>query len=239
MHEFTNSERLSSALVRSMEHRRASRRPLSDDATQAPCPLTIAFSREVGSHGDAVARAVGRRLEWEVFDHELLELIAGDLKVRVKLLEDVDERHVSWLQETIESICAVGAIREGTYVKHLVEAILSLAARGRCVIVGRGASLILPAGTTLRVRAIAPLADRIATIARDRGLSRQEAAAHLAQKDRERMEFLRQHFPHDPSDAAHFDLVVNTAELPVEECATVVIDALHGKQHARGAMAQA
>jgi hypothetical protein len=53
-----------------------------------------------------VARAVAERLGWNVYDHELLEVVARDLHVRVKLLENVDERHVPWLQECVESFAA-------------------------------------------------------------------------------------------------------------------------------------
>jgi hypothetical protein len=50
----------------------------------------------------------------------------------------------------------LGHAEAAAYVHHLSQAILSLGAHGRCVIIGRGAAQILPAQTTLRVRLIGP-----------------------------------------------------------------------------------
>lgn len=226
-----DGERVTEALIRSTQHRGDFQ--AHQQATRAPegrRPLTIALSRETGSRGASIARAIGMQLGWNVYDHELLELIARDLQVRVKLLEEVDERHVGWLQEAIEAFCDVAVVREGTYVRHLVETMLSLAARGRCVIVGRGAPFVLPASTTLRVRLTAPLEDRIANVCREQHLSRHEAARFIAQTDRVRMQFVREHFMRDPSDAGHYDLVINTRMFSDDECAALIADASHARQ---------
>jgi cytidylate kinase len=230
-------ERVSEALIRSMEHHTRFSHEYTAVVHQYEYgPLNIAISRETGSKGAAIARAVGARLDWKVYDHELLEVMARDLHVRVKLLENVDERHVSWLQEAVETFCKVGSIREGTYVRHLVETMLSLAGNGHCVMVGRGAAFVLPAASTLRVRLMAPLEDRIVNVAHERNLSRHDAARYIAGVDRERLQFVRQHFMHDPSDSGHYDLVLNTARFPIEECAELIVDAAHTKEHAAHSM---
>src|SRR5262245_20933833 len=110
-----------------------------------PAAFTVALSREVGARGTTVARAVGTRHGWKVYDHELLERIARDMKARVELLEGVDERRVSWLRESLEALSTSPTVSEAGYVRHLVETVLSLGAQGRGVIVGRAAAHILPA----------------------------------------------------------------------------------------------
>ncbi len=87
---FRNAE----ALIRSSEHPHR-RQP------EAPPPpsFTIALSREAGSGGKLVAREVGRRLNWPVYDNELLDHLAKELHVDVDQLESVDERQRSWLVE--------------------------------------------------------------------------------------------------------------------------------------------
>src|SRR5215831_2464020 len=99
--------------------------------------LTIAFSREVGARGTSVASAVGERLGWPVYDHSLLERIAQEMNLRTQLLESIDERRQSWVLETIEGFSALPAVSEGAFVRHLVKTVLSLAAHGSCIIVGR------------------------------------------------------------------------------------------------------
>src|SRR5262249_41409867 len=48
-----------------------------------------------------------------------------------------------------------------TVSRRRAETLLSRAAHGECIIVGRGAAQVLPPKTTLRVRMVGPLQDRI------------------------------------------------------------------------------
>lgn len=231
-----HSERVSEALIRSTQHPHLL--PWSDEQARdvhASPRFSVALSREAGARGVEIARHLGDRLGWAVYDNELLDLIARDLNVRVKLLESVDERHVSWLQETVEAFCDAASVREAAYVRQLVETMLSLSSRGNCIIVGRGSPFVLPSATTLRVRVTAPLEDRIVHVCQEEHLSRLEAARRIARVDQQRTEFILQHFHHDPMDASHYDLVINSARFPIEECAELVIDALQVKQHEHAA----
>jgi len=205
--------------------------PAESSKTETSRPFSIAISRETGTRGPAVARAVGERLGWPVYDRELLELVARDLHVRVKLLEEFDERHVTWLQECVEAFAAVPGVREGKYVHHLIETMQALAARGRSVIVGRGSPFVLPSTTTLRVRLIAPIEDRIEVVCRERRLERAEAARYVHATDRARAHFIRLHFQYDASDPKYFDMILNTAQLAVDKCANLIVEALEAKSH--------
>jgi cytidylate kinase len=193
--------------------------------------FTIALSREVGAGGTSVARELGARLGWPVYDNELVQRIAKEMKLRTQLLESVDERRRAWLQENVESFLAsIPPVSESAYVHHLVQTILSLGTHGECILVGRGAALILPSATTVRVRLVATLDDRIALMCRDRGLSREEAARYVERTDRERRRFIQDHFRKDPTEAQHYDLVLNYSSFTAAECAELVIEALHRMQ---------
>jgi cytidylate kinase len=199
----------------------------------SPSPFTIAFSRETGSGGLLVARAVGRRLDWPVYDHELLEHLAQELKVDVDRLENIDERPGNWLVEQVNAFAAVSTVTEVTYFRRLLKLLLTLGARGECVIVGRGAPFVLPVETTLRVRLLASRPDRIALIGRQRHLNPTEAARYVETTDRERIRFIKDHYHKDPTDSQHYDLVLNTSRFAVEECAELIIEALERLQARR------
>jgi cytidylate kinase len=220
-------ERTSEAVLRAFQHWEKHR---EDEGK--PTAFTIAISREVGARGTTVARELGRRLGWTVYDHELLERIAGELGLRTNLLESIDERRVSWLQECVEALVAVPSVSEGTYVRRLVETVLSLGVLGKCIIVGRGAAQILPAATTLRVRLVADRADRIGVMSQERGLSPAEAARHVEREELERARFVREHFRKDPTDPQHYDLILNTSRFSVAACADLIMQALHLMQKA-------
>jgi len=192
----------------------------------APTKFTIALSRECGTYGAAIAREVGNRLGWPVYDSELLQHIADDMGVHRTLLESVDERQENWLSACLENFFATQHVDSTVYFRRLVEAVLSLASHGNCVIVGRGATKVLPAATTLRVRIIAPLEHRIEAIQKEKNVTRKEAAARVDIVDRERNRFVQTHFGIDPADPAQYDLVINTASYSAGECADIILAAL-------------
>jgi cytidylate kinase len=189
--------------------------------------LTIALSRQVGAGGTSIATEVGNRLGWPVYDHALLERIADEMHLRTQLLESVDERRMSWLTDTLNSFSQAPAINTSTYVRHLIQTILSLAAHGSCIIVGRGSTYILPPATTLRVRVVADREHRIIGLSRERGIGRAEADAQLDQIDRERIAFIKDHFLKDPRDPQNFAMVLNSSCFSYTECAEIIIEVLH------------
>ena len=224
MNERSVTERLTEALIRANAHWQTQRR-------KPERALSIAISREAGARGSSVAREVGRRLGWTVYDHELLESIAREMKVRASLLESVDEKHKSWLEERVEAFSAIPYVSENAYVLHLIETVLSLGTHGECVIVGRGAAHILPAATTLRVRLIAALDDRAQAMSREWNLSHEEALRRVETTDRERIRFVKDHFHKDAADPGCYDLVLNASRFSVAQCAELVVAALHQLQH--------
>ncbi len=167
-----------------------------------------------------------------MFDHELLERIAAEMNVRVELLDSVDERHQSWLLESIEALAPRKTVSETSYLRHLVETLFSLAAHGGCIIIGRGAAQVLPAVSTLRIRVVAPLHDRIERVSREQDLPWREAERYLGVRDRQRATFTKEHFHKDPADPQHYDLLLNTGRLSVSACATLIVESLHLREAA-------
>ena len=90
----------------------------------------MAFSREAGSGGIAVASEVSRRLGWPVYDQELMENLARELKVDVSFLKDYDERRGSFLVDTIKAFSASAGVTEVTYFRRLVQ-MLNVLGAGR------------------------------------------------------------------------------------------------------------
>jgi cytidylate kinase len=226
----SSSERSVEALSRAHEHWSATH--VGEKALEAK--FTIAISRETGTYGAAIAREIGDRLGWPVYDRELLQRIADDIGIHRTLLESVDERQENWLSECLTSLFSGREVDHTVYFRRLVEALLSLAKHGDCVIVGRGATNILPLATTLRVRIVAPMEYRIRSVQREDRISYDEAAAQVETKDRERNRFVASHFQIDPVDPANYDLVLNTERLSTTECADLILEALNLLRHKAG-----
>jgi cytidylate kinase len=203
----------------------------SEGGVPAPPAFTISISREAGSGGITVAREIGRRLGWPVFDEELMSKLADELNVDVTYLKEYDEHRGSWLVDTIKSLSTSSAsVTEVAYFHRLVKILHALGLRGECIIVGRGSSFILPQETTLRVRIVASLNDRIAFMMREHKLSNAEAARYVDTKDHDRDKFLKDHFHKEPADPQNYDLIINRSRFTIDETAELTIDALQRMQ---------
>ena len=93
--------------------------------------------------------------------------------------------------------------------------------------VGCGSPHLLPAATTLRVRLVASLEDRIRAVSRLRGVDRAEAARFVETTERERNSFLEDHFRIDATDPHEYDLVLNSSRYSHKQCAELIVEALH------------
>jgi cytidylate kinase len=233
MNHQSRSDRLMEALAKVLQNwetRRKAEASQQGGADQNSRAFTIALSRESGARGTSTAREVGGRLGWMVYDHELLERIAQEMNLRTSLLESVDEKTVTWLQEYAEAFASVPSVSGSAYVRHLIQTLLSLAAHGECVIVGRGAAQILSVETTLRLRLAAPVEWRIVAMSEKLGISKEEAANQVERIDRERVGFIKDHFHKDATDPRHYDLVLNASRFSVGQCADLIVEALHRLQ---------
>jgi cytidylate kinase len=189
----------------------------------------LLISREKGAGGNAVAQLVGRRLGWQVFDHEIVDEIAQKAHVRRQLIESLDEHERAIIQDAIAQLLNPQAIGTLDYLVFLKQIVLTLGHQGDVIIVGRGARFILPGQFGLSVRLVAPVEARIRRIADKARLSLEAARVEVERTDRERLQFVHRHFGHDVTDPLSHDLIINTAAMNVEAAAEIVLTALQRK----------
>jgi hypothetical protein len=185
----------------------------------------VCVSRTVACGGGAVARLLGERLGWPVFDREILQAMAGDDQVRARLYEHLDERDVSWLEDALRWVIR-GELRTDDYFCRLTETVLALARRGPAVFLGRGVDLILPCDRGLRVRITASPERRARDYAREHNMSEVLARAEIERIDGERGEFRRRRFGKSANDATRYDLVLNMDRLTPAQAVELLLAAL-------------
>ena len=186
----------------------------------------LIISREKGAGGNAVARLVGERLGWQVFNNEIVDEIAKKAHVRRQLIESLDEREQATIQDLIGQMLNPGKIGTSDYLAYLKQVVLALGHQGDVVIVGRGARFILPGQFGLSVRMIAPVEARIQRIAGKAHLSLASARMEVEKNDRERVKAIHHHFGLDVTAPLSHDIVINTAAISVEAAAEIVLTAL-------------
>jgi cytidylate kinase len=202
--------------------------------------ISVAISRQTGALGSEIARAVGARLNWAVYDKELLELIAQEKGLQKSLLEQLDECYVSWLEQVVTNFGTRSNLTEATYLKQLLHVLAALGRAGHCVIVGRGAAHVMPVETTLRVRIVAPREARVVNVERTRGLTRAETERWLDKTDADRLAFSLHYFHKDNNDAANYDLLLNSQRFSTDDCVALIAEgALKLEKHAQAKWANA
>lgn len=197
-----------------------------------PAALTIAFSRESGARGGTIARRVGRKLGWQVYDQELLEYMAQESIVGQGMLDAPPAAPADWVEARLQQLLRENSLSEHPTIVNLARVVLSLAAQGQVVLLGRGAGCILPRETSLAVRVIAPLRERIAYMGQWMRLPIEEAAERVRLSDERRREFVANNFHRDPNEVHDYDMILNSSLLGEDVCAELIVQA------ARARMAQ-
>jgi hypothetical protein len=188
----------------------------------AEAPPMVSISPEMGSLGLTVARRFGERLGFQVYERELVEMIAQTARVRQYLVESVDQHVQTAIENWVGRQLGTAFFAESDYVKNLSKVLLTLAHHGKGIIVGRGAQFVLPPDRTLRIRVVSPVDLRVQRIAEREKLDPREARSKVLRIDADRVAFVRRHFDRDLGDPLNYDLVLNTAMLDVDACADLV-----------------
>jgi hypothetical protein len=202
----------------------AARRDRETSGEPPPLGPYLSISRLPYCQGDEVAARCAEKLGWELFDRAIVDHIARDAKVLGTIVDSLDERCRSSLDDLIQTTLDTGSLGHQGYLRHLKRVLMTVALHGNAVILGRGANFILPPEAGLRVLVTAPAIRRLANLAQARGLPPAEAAHELRQLDLQRRDFLRTHFLASGQELDHYDLIVNTEQMDAEAAATLIVD---------------
>jgi cytidylate kinase len=195
-----------------------------------PRGLCVAISREAGARGGTIARKVGELLGWQVFDHDTLDYLTQNETARAQLLADLPETALAWAEAHLTRLRREQKLQLDPDTAAMTRLLLTVAARGDVVIVGRGAGYLLPAETTIHIRVVAPLESRVTYFAQWLRLSRAEAAAEVEARDQRRAKFLARTLGRDVNDPTGYDVIVNSGRLGVEAAAQFIGWAVRTKQ---------
>jgi cytidylate kinase len=211
----------------------------------------ITISREHGSLGAAIGARVAEHLGWWYVDDDLVFLVAQRAGIPDQDVRPYDQEAFSRLRAfahdcvaLLESLTppllgqTVGTPDEmqlpvelkrfysARYLHLAQQMIRALAARGRVVILGRGAQVVLrDAPQALHVRTVAPLAARVARVARDEGVDGREAARRIRRRDRAAARYLRHFYREDWGDPLLYHVILNTANLTEPEAVRLILQA--------------
>jgi cytidylate kinase len=192
----------------------------------------ITIAREYGCQAYDVAQILVDRLnrqkqdgpDWAVYDRQVVDRVAGDLKVRNELVRAMTREHRSALEEFLASTMLKVPNRDRIF-NRVSNIVRGLAWHGHVVIIGRGGAVLcagMPGGVHLQL--VAPFAWRAnRLINSDLNLSCSEAEARLKQHDRERRHFYVKYLGVNLEVDQPFDLTCNNSRMSPMEVAEMAL----------------
>jgi len=186
----------------------------------------ITISREAGSGGNILAKRLSDQLEFDLFYQEFIHNMAESAHVSVRLLETLDEKGASVLEEWISSIVDKRHLWPDRYLQHLMKIIGTIGKHGRAVIVGRGANFVLPPEQRLSVRVIALLKTRLLNVSQEFSVSVDKARPRVLKTESDRKAFIKKYFNDDIRHPLNYDLIINTGTLSIDDAVNAVSGAL-------------
>jgi len=212
-------------------HLAVSRRIREKAAPAGPVPF-ITISRQYGCEAMELAEHLARELavverlsegSWQVYSRRIVEDISTELQLSKRLVEALDARVRSDLEEFFETLMG-HAPPDIEVLRHLVHTVRALALHGRCILVGRGAAM-LSAGLAggIHVRLIAPEPWRLTRLVSRFGWDESKARSFVRGEEDNRRNFFQKYLGQDVNNPEHYDLIINAARMNREEQVESVI----------------
>lgn len=174
----------------------------------------VAMTREMGSLGRDVAARVAQRRGRKVVYHEIIDQLADKMRLR--------KSHVARLLEGRAGLWEKLAASETSLTIFTADETYRVLLDGTTgVLRGWGAvHLLADIPHVVRVRVCAPMELRIERMMERLGtLDREAVQREIALSEEAHTAIARRHFRLDWRDPEHYDLVLSTARLTVDECA--------------------
>jgi len=198
----------------------------------------LTISHQYGSGGSQIARDLGNRLQWSVWDKEFVRKVATEYQLAETDVEATDERAASFIEKLV-GVLGMGGFAtaysmlpprgmDDASLLHMTRTIVEeIAGEGRAIIVGRGGNHILAKRPrTLHVFIFAPLEARVQRVIQLEKLTRAEAERRVIGMDRLRTDYVRTFYHADWRDPTHYHLTVDSAVWGEAATADLILSAL-------------
>ena len=205
---------------------RDSRSPFSSK----PAQPFVTISRESGSGGSSLAHLLAKKFNGLAAEGETWDVFAGNVITRMLQTNHLPDNLARFLPEdrVPEINASIGEL-VGLHpslwdlMQKTNETMRQLATGGHVILVGRGANFATAGiGRGVHVRLIAPPEHRAAYFAQLYHITHAAALAHIAKCDAARRRYVSANFNADVDHPAAYDLVINTAHVPLADAVELV-----------------
>jgi len=167
----------------------------------------ICISRKIGVGSYEIAEIVAKKINYRVYDREILEHMIKSDTANQEIAEFLDERCPSGVETLLAKLFKTKVFKRDD-AKLLFRTIFTIADLGPSIFVGRGAHLVLPRNRVLAVRLTCSDEYRNRRLARMLNISKASASVRLAHLEIEQKNFFKNVYGLKTAPKEEFDMII-------------------------------
>lgn len=198
--------------------------------------FVITINRELGSGGRTVGRKLAEKLGVEYYDKALIKALQERFDLSVEQIEKIKGQEQGWwagfkrkmtFSDEEYTINQMGIESESVF-RAEIEFLKSIAKKESCVIAGRSGFYIFrdhPNHLSIFIQASMPC--RMARVAREQNMSKEEARLTIEKIDQMRENYMKEQTGLSRYDTRNYQLVLSMDELTEDAAVDVIMEYIH------------
>ncbi|MCR5290015.1 MAG: cytidylate kinase-like family protein [Treponema sp.] len=180
----------------------------------------ITISRQVAALGDEIASKTAEKLQYRFINRKMIEKRIVELGFPEEKLQKYDEKKPGFFASLVKD--------RDEYLGYLQTAVLEAASEGNCILIGRGAFIILEQLVNhVALRFVADDDVRLRRLQKEFSWNEKQAAQRISESDTNRLGFHKSFFNLANEDPCHFHMVFNTGLLDEELVSDFIVSFVH------------
>lgn len=204
--------------------------------------FVITINRELGSGGRTVGRKLAERLGVAFYDKALIQALQDKYHLSVEQIEELKGREQGWWADFKRRIGISAADIKYYYSKHdnesdlldsedifraETEILKAIAGEESCVIAGRSGFYIFREHPNhLSIFIQASMLSRVARVAREQNISKEQARMVIEKVDRMRENYVKEHTGTSRYDTRNYQLVLSMDELTEDAAVEIIMNCI-------------
>ena len=192
----------------------------------------ITINRELGSGGRTVGRKLAEKLGVEYFDKAVIKALQERYNLSVEQIEQLKGQETSWWEEFKRKMTFSDSeydlnrtdIETEDVFRAETQVLKALAKENSCVIAGRTACYVFrdnPNHLSVFIQASMPC--RMARVAREQNMSKEEARLTIDKVDKMRENYVREFTGTSRYDTRNYQLVINMDEINEDDAVELIL----------------
>ncbi len=184
----------------------------------------VTISREFGSGGKEIGKRLSDKLEIAYYDEEIIAELAKETGLSEEYIKNISEKGMYPVSFNFGRTLAKFNTMQSSQTEILIkqqEILKKIAQKGDCIIVGRGADVILKDYNTMNIFVYSDMESKIKRCkmkaTENENLSEKELEKKIIQIDKDRRNFHNLISNSEWGDKKNYNLCINTSELEIKE----------------------